>query len=115
MLGIEPGVVQGRTEDPLLGLPFVILAVDGEEILEADDPGGLWENFFQFGAEEPGMTAEKGEFLPEMLSEKCGRGGHGLRHCIFIQWLAGGDVDLQHGSSVQLGRFELKTPDAEDL
>ena len=45
MLGIEPGIVQGRAEDPLLGLPFVIFAVDGEEILEADDPGGFRENF----------------------------------------------------------------------
>ena len=45
MLGIEPGIVQGRAEDPFLGLPLVVLAVDGEEILEADDPGGLRENF----------------------------------------------------------------------
>ena len=45
MLGIEPGIVQGRAEDPFLGLPFVIFAVDGEEILEADDPGGFRENF----------------------------------------------------------------------
>ena len=45
VLGIALGIVQGRAEDPFLGLPLVIFAVDGEEILEADDPGGFWENF----------------------------------------------------------------------